>query len=240
MDGGGFAERGPYARIKNPYLLQAYALMKYHAVNVAEPDLKACSDTLLRSAQSWGIPFVASNLKLANGQDLPFARPHLLIEPWGEGRGTVGILGLSIAKLPAAGKGEPDWWRREDPIACARRIVGQLRKSCDLIVALVYGDESEVRSFAKEVDGLDVVISGLGTYYIRGPEPTDRAILCVNGVQGRYVGDVLLERPRGSRSWRVVEGELFPLDSSIGEAPEVAKIVEQYNKALQEELRVRH
>ena len=239
VDAGGFAEHGMYAALKNRFLLRAYAVMGYQAVNLAEADLRACGDSLLSQAQAWGVPFVTCNLKYADGRDLPYARRYVVLHPWGEGKGAVGVFGVALQDMPAIGRATQTWWRKEDPVVCARGVVAQLRKKCDLIIALVYGQDSDAARFAKEVPGVDVVIAGVGTYNIRGPESANGSVLCVNGTQGKYIGDVTLEREPGGREWKASAGELFPLDSEVREDPQVAKIVEEYDKALREELRTR-
>ena len=125
-----------------------------------------------------------------------------------------------------------------DPVETAARIVPELRKKADVVIALTHiGFGTDMR-LAKQVAGIDLVIGGhTHTVLERGDltkDPNGREVLiCQAGEQLLYLGCAELKlRPAGG-GWRVesAQAKLIPLDAKVPEDPAVKALIARLSAA---------
>ena len=119
--------------------------------------------SVLKTQMDWAkFPFISANLLKRDGSYL--SRPYVIEEIKGK---KIAILGLTTPfSLCALDRETRKMIRIEDPVVAANRIVPELKRRCDLLIALthlgIYEDDWERGSIqlAKEVDGIDLIIDG--------------------------------------------------------------------------------
>ena len=233
VDAGGFARKITNANLKITYLLKGFSKIGYQAVNLAASDLDAAAEAIRKAGESGEITFVTANLYDKDGHKLPFARPWVVLTPFGEDGPKVGVFGVTeVPRNPLLA----EKFKVADPAEAAREAVRKLRKKVDLIVGLAYMPEALVNKLAQDVPGVDLFIAGRSTYRIRGPHRAGPAYIAVNGNQGKYIGDIRYRWDANGKP-RLEEGELVPLDSHVPEDPELKKLVDEYKAALRKHYR---
>ncbi|MGC8669375.1 MAG: bifunctional metallophosphatase/5'-nucleotidase [Chthonomonadales bacterium] len=127
----------------------------------------------------------------------------------------------------------------EDPFAAARRLVPQLRRRADLVIAVTHLGYEVDRRLAREVPGIDVIVGGHSHTLLDGPvfvastQPGyTRGTLIVQDFQwAGTLGELDLALVRDAAGgWRIQRsfGKLIPVTSSVPEDPHVAKVVAAY------------
>lgn len=130
----------------------------------------------------------------------------------------------------------------EPPIETAKRLVPELRKKADLVVAVTHIGVDEDKQIAREVPGIDIIVGGhshtLLPQPVFVPSSTTGNQDSVNGtviVQDfQWAGtlgrlDLTLHRAEnGTWSVKRYRGGLLPVTSSTPEDPKVASVVARY------------
>ncbi|MCP4666468.1 MAG: bifunctional metallophosphatase/5'-nucleotidase, partial [Deltaproteobacteria bacterium] len=106
-------------------------------------------------------PFLSANIKTKNGKYL--ARPFI-IKPFKGFK--VAVLGLTTKDTEIIG--HPDYIKElvfEDEVEVARKLVPELRKKADVVIALTHmglypSAERGSKRLASEVDGIDLIVDG--------------------------------------------------------------------------------
>ncbi len=167
----------------------------------------------------------------------------------------VGILGLVTSQTANwLSPGLLLGLRFTDPVAVARRWVGELRESqkCDVVVILAHvafekdpktgrgragarGDRAY--ALATEVPGVDLVLAG-HAHAVVAPQPVGRVWVSEPGRWGEFLTrfDLELEKT-GSGAWRVekVEGRNLPM-KDVAPDPEIVKAVAKSHAAAMDAL----
>jgi 5'-nucleotidase / UDP-sugar diphosphatase len=136
--------------------------------------------------------------------------------------------------------------KMEEPIKTAARLVPELRKQADFVIAVTHIGVQEDRQLAAEVPGIDVIVGGHSHTLLPQPLFVSHAALgdphSVNGtviVQDfQWAGtlgrlDLTLHRSAAGK-WAVekYEGNLLPITSDLREDRNVAALVNRYWKPI--------
>ncbi len=129
----------------------------------------------------------------------------------------------------------------EDPIAVAQKTVDIAVKDCKdnygvdpIVICLSHsGTEDgepagEDYELAKEVDGIDVIISGHTHTTLNEPHVVNDTVIASAGEYGRYLGVIKLNRDGTLKSY-----ELIPVDENVAEDPAIAALVEGYKTSVE-------
>lgn len=156
--------------------LKAMELMNYDCVGVGDSEFNFGVDFLISNIERSKIPFISSDISGSK-----FILPYILKEAKGV---KIGILALTN---PAA-RQKAGNLNFIEPNTAARRSVEELRnKGAQIIVLLSNLSDAENLMLAKDIRGLDIIISGSKTK----DEPYNKAgstILANPGWQGRKLG----------------------------------------------------
>ena len=186
-------------------------------------------------------PLISANTTVkADGK--PLYSPYVIKEIGGARIAFFGLMTYSARTYPAARND----LQMEQPIETARKLVPELRKKADLVVAVTHIGVNEDRQLATAVNGIDVIVGGHSHTYLPNPlfigAPPSPNPNSVNGtiiVQdfqwGGTLGrlDLNLYRDdRGRWAVRKYSGRLLPITSKIKEDPEVASVVDRYWKPI--------
>jgi hypothetical protein len=189
-----FPLRRTDAKVK--YVALAAARAGYDAVALGEQELLLGADRLRRLRAEHGLPFVCSNVLDADGE--PVVARHLVRDV---GPLKVGI--LAVVADRTYGFPPVEWrkgYRVEPPVEAARREA-RLLAACDLVVAVSHQPLVDTRDLARQVPGLDVVLSGHDPITFAEPERAGDAVIVAAGDYGRIMGALAFERGEDG-GWR--------------------------------------
>lgn len=126
-----------------------------------------------------------------------------------------------------------------DPVQVARECVDALRDmGADFIICLSHGgtdpdpDKSEDELLAKGVDGIDLIISGHTHTTLEEPIVVGDTYIVSCGQYGENLGSITLEWDENGKTLK--EYELIPVDETVEEDPEIAKLVEAWQSRVSE------
>lgn len=152
----------------------------------------------------------------------------------------IAILGLGFIRTE-----HPSGWFLElrDPIQTAKQFIPNLCKESDLVIALTHIGLSDDKKLAREVSEIDIIIGGHSHDKLNKPlriskkDGKGEVIIVQAGDYGQYLGrlDLYLQKDDNNKYKLLkTEGKLIPIDSSIKEDDEVAKLLKHYSEALKE------
>jgi len=153
-----------------------------------------------------------------------------------------GLLTYEARTYPGAREGI----QVEQPIEAACKLVPELKKISDLVVAVTHIGVDEDIKLAAEVPGIDIIVGGhshtLLPHPVIVPHPLDRSPFSIHGtliVQdfqwGSSVGrlDLIIHHVAGSRaSVERYSGSLLPVTSAQRDDPTVATLIDRYWKPI--------
>ena len=125
-----------------------------------------------------------------------------------------------------------------NPVEISNKLIPTLRKNSDIVIVLAHLPQSEAENFAKQVPGIDILITGHDSIQLVNPPllvGTDttvkRAIMVTNGDRGRMGGSLEL---RFNQAKRIINfrGKEIPLSSEFADDSTVATLVAEYKKAV--------
>ncbi len=182
-------------------------------------------------------PVICANVRAKN-QGKPIYIPYTVKEVDGVKIAFLGLLTYSARTYPAASND----LIMEKPIDVARRIVPELRKQANLVVAVTHIGLEEDEQMAREVPGIDVIVGGHSHTMLSKPvcvipqsagTVTDaKGTVIVQDYQyGCTLGklDLTIHRSENN-TWSVAkyDGRLLGITSSIPEDKETAAVVDRF------------
>lgn len=186
-------------------------------------------------------PILCANVREKATNRLLFA-PYVVKQIAGARVAFFGLLTSDTRSYPAA----REECEIEAPLTVARRLVPELRRKADFVVALTHLGVEEDRRLAVEVPGIDVIVGGhshtllpsplfVGAVPAGNPQSVNGTIIVQNFQWGGTLGrlDLTLHRDdRGRWAVRAYSGRLLPITKNLPEDPEVAAVVERYWRPL--------
>jgi 5'-nucleotidase/UDP-sugar diphosphatase len=171
------------------------SMLGYDAMVLGNHEFNKPRDVLLRQKEWAEFPFLSANvIKKDTGKTL--FDPYIIREFDGL---RVAIFGLTTESTPLlVFPGNVKDLAFKDPIVTAKKIVGKLRKSADVVIALThlgFYEESGVGykaagdfKLAEQVPGIDVIVGGHSHTEVRDPKVIGNALIVQAGEWSKYVG----------------------------------------------------
>ena len=161
-------------------------------------------------------------------------QPYQVMEKDGMRVGFFGLMGKDAAEVaPFA-----DPVSFDDPIATAQRMVARLRdeEKVDLVICLSHSglskdeDRSEDEILAKEVDGIDIIISGHTHTKTAGALQVNNTIIVQAWEYGKQVGilDIIFKDGRGM----LKEYSFIEIDDSIDGDPAISSEINRFEEQI--------
>jgi len=197
----------PVLRHKGPVMMKATSLMGYDAANVGWLDQLLPQKMLAAFDNASSFPFISANLRTSTGES-PF--PHFVIKEYGDF--TVGIFGLVSPQPVPFPQGKTSPYRTLDPIVTGREMAAELKKTCDLVIALTSLGKDADLELAREVPDIDIVLGGLSRTVMYQPGIEQNAVVVQAGSKGMRVGLMELAFRRGAGGPWVEEKKAGPDD----------------------------
>jgi len=173
--------------LKADLYMKTYNLMGYDAFTPGEVDFSFGVNPVFQMSRQANFPFLAANLMYAESKK-PVFKPYIIKEVQGV---KVGLLGLISNRHPLGGPPEEKGkYYLADPIATAKKIVPQLRKKCDLIVALAHLEPDEQRGLAQSAPDIFFILSGHNPAVQPSPTKVNNSSIFEAGSRGEQMGQV--------------------------------------------------
>ncbi|MGE0703671.1 MAG: bifunctional UDP-sugar hydrolase/5'-nucleotidase [Vicinamibacterales bacterium] len=181
-------------------------------------------DVLVERMEQAEFTWVVSNvIDRKTGVMIGGAEPYVLRQ---FGPLTVGVLGLCIADDTITA----DTLQRLDiidPIEAAQKYLPELQaKGADVIIALTHLAYRSDRELAERFPEIDVIVGGHEHFPITAT--VGRTLISKAGTEARYVARIDVTGDDGSER----HFELMPVDGSIPEDPETARVANEYEARL--------
>ncbi len=185
--------------------------------------------------------FVLSNFDLS-GKDSSVAALRQALKRYGardrkvlqRGQFRVGVFGI-MGKDAAADAPFASPATFGDPVQAARQMVDSLRgrDGVDLVVCLSHSgtyvgtENSEDLELAKEVPGIDIIISAHSHRVLQAPIKVGPTIIGSAGAFGAYLGEIQFGMV-DHRTPRLVSYRLLPIDTTVAEDPLIADSIAKF------------
>jgi len=211
------------------FMLNAMELMGYDALNLGSPEFYFGKEFLehTRSHVSVSFPYIASNLHY-RGSRLPWTREYIIKEVGGIKVAILGVLNPDgLAQLPNQEKVKG--LEVIPPETALSRLLPEVREKADLVILLSrFGIEKTI-ALVKAIRGVDVAISSGNDdiYFAKDPGNT---VVLQTGSLGKTMGLLKIALDE-KRVLSVSENRYVPLQSSVPDNGEIARLVEMHQKA---------
>ena len=128
-----------------------------------------------------------------------------------------------------------------DEVEQAKRVVKELKEKekVDFILCLSHSGtkanpkESEDEILAREVPEINLIVSAHTHTILKQPILSGNTVIGSAGSYGKYLGRATMTQNTAG-IWELVQYELIPIEQSLAENEEIAELVEQYKKKVQE------
>ena len=225
----------------------AMSRANYAAMAVGNHDLSLGWDVLAERQKETDFPMLAANLVRRDGGKPPL-RGYTLVKVGDVQVGIIGVLGPEVAQK--MDPGHLAGLRVGDPVKVVDSLAVVLRgKKAQCVIVLAHIDETSALNFAREVEGVDLIVAGGFSDLDRGLQ-VPRLIRLINGLtlvvtpsNGMSVGRVLLHlSPDSEGDMKVVDvsAEQIPVDRSVDRDPETERLVndlrQRYKKATEQRI----
>lgn len=204
----------------------------YAAMTLGNHDLSLGWGVLEARQKEIDFPMLAANIVRKDGGTPPL-RGYTIVDAGDVQAGIIGVLGPEVADK--IDPGHLSGLRIGDPVKVVDSLAAVLReKKAHCVIVLAHMDETSALNFAREVEGVDLIVAG-------GFSDLDRSlqvpglIRLVNGLalvvtpsNGMSVGRVVLHfSPDSEGNMKVVDvsAEQFPVDRSVARDQEIERLV---------------
>jgi hypothetical protein len=231
VDNGGFFPESDPQQDAAWFMMDAMKMLGTSAVGTSERELRWGIAYLKTLVNQKNLPMVSSNLLDASTKR-PVFKSYVIEKA---GRAKVGIFSLMSDKVdlgPAR-----DSLKVEEPSAAARRTIDELKKKgATVIVLLSQLGKVESEDLAAAVPGIDAVICGHNVPLLQKGRMVKNTVTSYGGEQGQYMSRTLITLDAKGKM-TTGENESFILGPEIPDKPEIAKVVKDFEDALNEKLR---
>ncbi len=234
VDNGDFISgRDKKDQLAAEYLLKAFKLMNYDAINLGERDFLQGLRFLKDMEKKHQLPFISANIFLPDGETLVF-HPYVIKELQGFNDGDryvpsvkIGIFGV-IMQRPQLSYDETDpKLVIGDPVAAAQKVVSELKGQSDLIIGLIHLSYGQLNAFAEAVPEIDVIVAGHDAVMRLDIQKINRSLVIVGGNRGQYIGDLRLVL-NSQKKIIDYEGKVVALDAKIKDDAGMLKLIKEY------------
>ena len=210
-----------FQRIEYRYIQEAFAKMRYAALNVGRREAGLSAAQLREIKARAPVPMVSANL-LDKATGAPLFETHKIVRRGAWRIALVGVLdphGLD----DALGHG----LAVEEMNVALGKLLPKLRSQADFIVLLAFADEAAMANLARQFYELDVILGGK----VQQPSQTlvkeNRSVILATTNEARAVG-TLNARLLSPGRMDAVKGEITLVSDRIPQDEEIAALAEAY------------
>jgi predicted CXXCH cytochrome family protein len=224
--------QGPNAQkmgeLKGNLFMKTYNLMGYDAFTPGELDFSLGVGPVIQMSKQANFPFLAANL-MDRKSKKPVFKPYIIKEVLGV---KIGLLGLISNQLPLAGPpAERGKYYLADPIETAKKIVPQLKKKCQIIVALAHMGPDEQQKLAQACPRIFFILDGHNPNLELTPTKAHNSQIFNAGSRGEQLGQVeFLSEGRDL----LARYQIISLTARYADHPRALELLNQYKSSLRE------
>lgn len=248
VDGGDFSMGSPFQTIyaTDAPELRALGAMDYDVVTFGNHEYdyrpQGLADMLNAARAAPSLPaIVQANYKTPKDPNAPGVQAlaeamanypvtdYTILEREGLKIAVFGIMGIDSDECaPMSGMA------LEEPIAAAKRVVAEIREKekPDFILCLSHSGtekgKGEDYKLAKEVPGIDVIISGHTHTTLEEPIEVNDTLIVSCGPYTQNLGKLVLSKGGGESKAKLKYYTLFPIDASVEEDEDTIKLAELF------------
>jgi len=231
VDNGGFFPESDNQQDAAWFMMDAMRALNTAAVGMSEKELRWGVSYLKAQVLRSKLPMVCANLVELSTRK-PVLKPYVIEKV---GRAKVGVFGLMSDKVDLGIS--RDTVKVEEPAAVATRMVDEMRKKgATVVVLLSQLGKVESEDLAASVPGIDAVICGRNVPMIQKGRMVKNTVTSYGGEQGQYISRTLLTLDSRGRV-ATGDNETFMLGPEVGERPEIAKLVKDFEDAFNDKMR---
>jgi 2',3'-cyclic-nucleotide 2'-phosphodiesterase/3'-nucleotidase len=190
VDAGNFATYRDESWEKARFIWDLMAQLAYDAVTPGDLDMREGADSLMALyATHPQISVVSANILNKDGE--PLFPEYTIVN---KGNVKVGITGVTEEKYYAKNvtddKQKIDDFTFKNSKDALVSVIPRIREEADVVVALLQWSDLEARTRLKEIEGIDIAITGQNPSV--SVEPIDNTSLVLPGARGRYMAVINL------------------------------------------------
>jgi 2',3'-cyclic-nucleotide 2'-phosphodiesterase (5'-nucleotidase family) len=240
VDAGDCVDGTPFSlEYKGEADFAAMGAAGYDVMTLGNHEFGVTLSELHRNFRAAGFPIVCANL-------IDRKTGELLLPPYRiyDFRGArIAVFGVTVPSPEY--KAAVEGLDFKDPYETAKRLVPELKKQADIIVALSHLGWGEDERLAKEVPEIDVIVGGhshtravVPKLVRHGEAPhafwIGGTIIVQAFEKGAELGrlDLRLRRNGGLFTLMSYKGELLPITSKLADDPQTAKVVDRYYRPI--------
>ena len=231
------AQLPPEVMTRNKWVVKGYGDFHHDAANISYWDLPYVGELLKKEGYDKRLeeyPFIekliSANIHAMDAQHrdpIPYVIREVTLKRGAPGsKVRVGIVGLSEGKPTGPNAKETVYagFRIDDPLETAKKILPELKKKADLIIALAYMDMGSAQMLASDNPEIDVVIGARQTSTMDEMQHFSRAAITYAYNQTKYLGELrVYVKSDGSVDNQI--NRYIALDSVIPDDPSAQDVV---------------
>ena len=188
---------------KNKWVVKGYGDFHHDVANISWVDLPYLTELLKKDGFDKRVeeyPFierlVSANIQPVDDQHrtpIPYVIREITLKRGAPGQKVrVGFVGLTEAKPVTATDKQSVYagYRVDDPFEAARKVLPELKKKADFIVALAYMPMADVQRLATENPEIDTIIGARQTSTMDEPQHFNRSTITYAYNQTKYLGEL--------------------------------------------------
>jgi hypothetical protein len=174
----------PQSLVQARYNLKTLSLLHHDAVVPGEKDFALGTKSLLKLVSDSKVHFFAANLLYKKNSKPVFPASEIFVRKNEKGKKIrIAVLGLVGSELDW-----PDDLKASDPVATATKLIAELRKKADLVIALTHEGMPADKLLAEKVKGIDYIIGGHTQSFLQTPVHVGKTILFQSSFRNQYIG----------------------------------------------------
>ncbi len=166
------------------YNLKTLSILHHDAVVPGEKDFALGTKSLLKLVKDSKIRFLAANLLYKKTSKSVFPASEIFVRKDEKGKKVrIAVLGLVGNDLDW-----PEDLKASDPIVTAEKLLPELRKKADLVIALTHEGLSADKLLAEKTTGIDYIIGGHTQSFLQNPAHQGKTVIFQSSFRDQYVG----------------------------------------------------
>lgn len=210
-------------QLKAEFMVKAFKMLPYDAINIASLEVQAVGIFLKTFASSSNLSLISSNLK--GIRDLNRDLKPYIIKNLGKYR--FAVFGIALNRYLQ--KDQAGNFNFIDTAESIKKYLPEIKQQVDYIILLSDAQIKDLKILLNEIPDIDIAVAGEGPYSDFEPEIYNRTIILKNIAGGGTVGTAKIWFD-GSGKISNIQGELILLDKEITPADRYKKLETEFNK----------
>ena len=215
------------------YCLRLAKYCNYDAVNIGDQEIIQGLNFI---KQFKDIPFITANILPKNTTEVSPFFPSYIIKEINKIK--IAITGvISLDTLSLVNDVSLKNIKVQHHMNCLNNLIPFLRQQADLVVLLSHCGLEEDKRIAKQINGIDVIISGHSQDLLFRPLKINSTLIVQAGKNGYYVGKLTLQIKKTNKEIKIerYKNQLILLDRNISVEKEAQEIIDEYNNKIKKQ-----